>query len=165
MLIINSSSPQSSRPDNSNPPRDLVISVCPRNKNSRTVADYGSVFLTLTKILEREIMKLKEWTQTKMYLGLQKQTRIFANTERDRIFSKTKLENLKPQFREMLSSIKNHCERKGYMTEKQANAARVCWNVHNDKEANRRGVFSRSFRSMPRLVNEGIYWNNKLVSY
>lgn len=82
------------------------------------------------------------------------QTRVFASPEWDLKFRKIRPQNLKPAFRMMFSDIKATYRSRGWLTEKQAQAINVCWEVHNQKERSRRGVSGRSFGGLPGVVYE-----------
>ena len=82
--------------------------------------------------------------------------KIFASPEWDRIFRQIKPKNTKPEFRLMFFSIKNQYESRGYMTEKQADWVRTCWNFQQRRRSHGRGVSGKTFRELPRCVHERI---------
>ena len=82
------------------------------------------------------------------------QRRVFASHEWDAKFRKINTKNLKPAFRTMFVSIQAQYRSRGWLTIKQARAVNVCWEIHNNKESQLRGLSTSSFRGLPGVVYE-----------
>lgn len=124
-----------------------------------TLANPVNVFLTFIQILKRENFMTKSWNEIIRSTTSNRPSWMDNIDEWDMIFKFTDPNNLKPEYRELFTNIKKHYQNKGFLTPRQANAARISWKVHNIKEAGKRGkgVSGASFRGLPRMVNENIY--------
>lgn len=68
---------------------------------------------------------------------------------------------IKEPYREMFLSIKTQYLEGKPISPKQVKAVRTCWRIAEDAEDEHRnqgrGISAKSFRGLPRVVNEGIY--------
>jgi hypothetical protein len=99
---------------------------------------------------------MKSWLETSHTNSNQHQPSDWIATL-EKYLSETNPEHLTGPYKTMFLGIKGKHFKGYWTTQKQFDAVKNCWRRSKAKQARRYGISNRSFRGLPRVVNEGIY--------